>query len=299
MRPLPPVVYMRWHFASLLLACIGRAKGSRIVQEVNGNFTDIAQTWGMSDRVGGLIRWSMTWQLRNADLIVCVTEQLADWTRSIAPGVPCAVVTNAADLELFHPGRRYDPVPPLPARFVVFFGAFSPWQGINTMLKATQHAAWPKGVALVMVGGGIEEAAVRQAHQNTGPVVYIGRLPYTEIGAVVARSLASLIIKEGTSATTGVMPLKLFESLGAGVPVVVTDFPGIRDVAHASGAGLVIPPGAPERLAAAVAQLAGDTRKQERMGSQARDWVEAGHSWDARAAQTSELLKRFGNPTPR
>lgn len=289
-RPLPETVYIRWHFAALPFALFAWLRGRQIVQEVNGNYNDIDETWPLPQTLVRLLRWSMAWQLRHAHLVISVTEQLSDWVSSIAPNVRRAVVTNGADLELFHPRRANEEIADLPDRYVVFFGAFSPWQGIGTMLKATSSQHWPSGVSLAMVGNGIQRDEVSNATAS-GRVAYLGQLPYEQIGPVVAQSLASLIIKEGASARTGVMPLKLFESLGSGVPVIVSDFPGLRDVALESGAGLVVPPEDAEQLARAVAQLAAKPEGAARMGSAGRVWAEQGHSWDARAARTDELLR--------
>ena len=85
------------------------------------------------------------------------------------------------------------------------------------------------------------------------------------------------------------MALKLFESMAAGVPVVVTDYPGMRDVIRQVRAVLVIPPQDPPALAAAVAKI---VRWDNAPGIRGRQWVLSGHSWDARAPETDRELRR-------
>jgi glycosyltransferase involved in cell wall biosynthesis len=158
------------------------------------------------------------------------------------------------------------------------------------MLAATTSGAWPAGVPLVIVGDGLQRPLVEEAAATNPLIRYVGRLPYREVAGLVAGASASLICKEGESATTGVLPLKLFESLAAGAPIVVTDFPGLRDAATESQAGLVIPPRHPEALARAAAhwierQDLADVRRRARQYA-------SGHTWDARAEQTSEALLR-------
>jgi glycosyltransferase involved in cell wall biosynthesis len=87
------------------------------------------------------------------------------------------------------------------------------------------------------------------------------------------------------------MPLKLFEALACGTPAIVTDLRGQADLVRTGECGLVVPVGDAEALARAVAELARDGERRNRLGSAGARLIAAEHSWDARAADTADILR--------
>lgn len=291
-RGKPDILYIRWHFASWPAALLARLRCVRVVQEVNGPYEDLFLAWPATRRLAWLFTWLMRSQLRWADAIIAVTPQLAEWVQKEngQAKAKVVVVPNGANTELFHPSASA-PVP-LPEKYVVFFGALAPWQGIDTMLKAVEESEWPAEVKLVIVGDGVEKRAVLPAAQG-GRVVYLGVLPYAQVPGVVARSIAGLSPKNaaGGRSDTGLSPLKVFETLACGVPVIVTDFPGQADLVTSARCGIVIPPDNPRALAGAVAYLYHHPEERAAMGKRGRELVEREHSWDSRAEQMDAVLR--------
>ena len=101
-----------------------------------------------------------------------------------------------------------------------------------------------------------------------------------------------MIVKdEAAHAVHGLSPLKLYESMAAGVSVVVSDIPGLRDTVEQCGCGVVVPAGDASAIAGSVRALSRDT-ESARMGERGRLAAVAHHSWDTRAAQTEKVLLR-------
>ncbi len=123
-------------------------------------------------------------------------------------------------------------------------------------------------------------------------IVFVGRQPYREIGGIVAGALGGMVPSHARQ-TSGLYPLKVFETLACGVPVVVTDFPGQADLVREVGCGLIVPPGDPTSLAEAVANLHRGPERRRAMGRRGRVALERDHSWTARAAATAALLERI------
>jgi glycosyltransferase involved in cell wall biosynthesis len=86
-------------------------------------------------------------------------------------------------------------------------------------------------------------------------------------------------------------PLKLFEYMAAGLAVVAGELPATRRLVSGEQAVLV-PRGDPEALAAAVAGLAADAPRRERMGRAARALVAGAHTWRHRARRVMEHVAR-------
>lgn len=292
----PDVIYLRAHYAAFPTALWAKCSRMPVIQEVNGPYDDLFMAWPWTRRFGRLFRWLMRTQLRWANAIITVTPQLAEWVRREAPGANVHVVPNGANIDLFHPGATAD-VAGLPRVYAVFFGALAPWQGIETLLAAVQGPTWPEGVSLVVVGDGVERGKV-EAAASTGKVIYLGSVPYRRMPGIIAQAVTSVSPQTafgtfGKRAATGLSPLKLFESLACGIPVVVTDIPGPADLIREAGGGLVVPPDDPRSLAEAVAYLYLHPEERMLMGRRGREVMERAHSWDQRAGVVAHILEEL------
>ena len=95
---------------------------------------------------------------------------------------------------------------------------------------------------------------MEMAAKRNSKIIYLGKLLYQQIPAIVAMSIASIIPKnlDGLRSVTSFSPLKVYESMACGVPVIVTNIPGIADIVSGANCGLVIPHGDPQAIASAI-----------------------------------------------
>jgi glycosyltransferase involved in cell wall biosynthesis len=95
------------------------------------------------------------------------------------------------------------------------------------------------------------------------------------------------------------MPLKMFEALACGTPVIVSDLPGQAEFIRNHRCGIVVPVADPLALAGAVAELAGDESRARELGRAGAEVVLAEHSWSARAAELARVMRQILNrPQP-
>lgn len=284
------ILYIRAHFAAFPSALLARLLHFRVVQEVNGPYEDLFIAWPWTRYFSTLFKWLLRVQLRWANAVVVVTPQLEEWVREESGQTRIYIVPNGANIDLFYPEATSNYQIEKP--YVVFFGALAPWQGIDTMIQAAELPEWPEPVKLVIIGDGAERFRVEEALTHNPKIVYMGKLPYRELPGIVANSLAGLVPKnsKGGYSYTGLFPLKLFETLACGVPVVVTDFSGQADLVRKYGCGLVVSSDDPHALAEAVAYLYQNLAVAKTMGQRGRKAIEEEHSWDKRAADTESVL---------
>jgi glycosyltransferase involved in cell wall biosynthesis len=284
-------VYVRWHFATFPTVLVAKALGRSVSIEVNGTDQDFMTAWPSVRRVSWLIRGAARWQLRRADAIIAVTAELGEWAATISGCHHIAIVPNAADTEVFTPVRGIHPQG-MPARYVVFVGALAPWQGVDIMLEAVHEAAWPADVTLVIAGDGARRDVCERANDGTS-VRYMGRLPHAEIPGLLAGAIASISVQTPTSdrGDMGCSPIKVYEGLAVGRPIVTSDLPGMREIVEREVCGIVIPPGDAVQLAKAVARLCSDPKLADEMGRRGREAVVRQHSWTARAAATESFIE--------
>ena len=283
-------VYIRSHFLALPTAILARMAGSIVIQEVNGPATDIFDAWPQLRRLRRLLALVGRAQVRLADEIVVVTPGLEAYLRAeTGRERGYHVIGNGANVDVFHPLAGAGP-PDRPP-YVVFVGALASWQGIDTILRAAHATAWPRGVDLVVAGDGIERELVTTAAREDPRIRWLGTIPYEDSASLVAGSLAALVpMADVPRSRYGLSPLKLFEAMACGVPVVASDLPGLGDVVRQHDCGVTFRAGDADELAGAVGRLARDREEAREMGLRGRAAASAQYSWDARAGQTEAVL---------
>lgn len=287
-RKRPDVLYVRGHFASLPTLLYARLRRIPVVWELNGAGTDVLSSWPRARRILPLLNASANMQMRLSSTAIGVTPALAKWAKEHGARTS-HVVGNGADTKLFSPGATTTAT--LPDRFVSFTGTLAKWQGLDSLFAAMDSPAWPRDIALVVVGDGVLADVVRERSQADPRVRYLGRLPHGEVAGVVARSIAALSpMYAADRVQIGVVPLKLFEAMACGVPVIVTDLPGQADIVTLNACGIVVPPNDPDAIALAVARLAEHPDLARSMGERARSGAVERYSWDAAAAATQAIL---------
>lgn len=234
--------------------------------------------------------------LQKLALVVPITRSLAKWYEArgvsrekiqVAPdGVNLAAFDvpdkEAARRELH---RRLGLAPD--ARIALYLGSFGVynWKGIDVAKVAAEHAP---DVTWLFVGGSESECQefMRGAPRN---VRTLPRAKRSEVAQLLGGADALLLPnKKGDIASEqDTSPLKLFEYMASGVPIIASDLPSIREILDERTAYLV-PPNEPAALAAAVSRAAEDTAASEKT-SIARVRV-AAYTWGGRAKALIERM---------
>ena len=239
--------------------------------------------------------------LAAADGIVTLGEAMRD--ELIAQGAPAdriAVVPNGFDPTMFAPTP---PDPALRARL----GLAGRWvigyisnmdherEGQAVLIEATARlAAAGRNVACLLVGEGrlrptLEAAAVTAGIADR--VVFTGRVPHAEVPAHYALLDAFVVPRLGDRAARLVTPLKPFEAMAMGVPLIVSDLPALTEIAPTDDRGLVVPPGDVDALVAAVSTLMDHPDQATRLATAARAWVVAERTWAANGPRYRDLYR--------
>jgi glycosyltransferase involved in cell wall biosynthesis len=149
---------------------------------------------------------------------------------------------------------------------------------------------------LVVVGGLPPEPDLErvkrlvQARGLEDRVRFTGFLPPPELpGEVVKADLFAIPLLDSETARLFTSPLKLFEAMASGRPIVASDLPSIREVLTHEKNALLVPPGDARALARAIDRLAKDAALSRALAGRAREDVGA-FTWDARAAAIEDFV---------
>jgi glycosyltransferase involved in cell wall biosynthesis len=158
--------------------------------------------------------------LRGADLFFASSQDLVRRARQLS--VEAVRVPNAADPEYFAMAATTTlPCPPeieaLPRPRLLFYGTFGPWVD-TTFLRALAltRPDWP----LVLVGAITDDTS--DALRDLPNVHWLGWRPYEELPPYLQHADVCLLPFRTGSLTRAVDPVKLYEYLAAGKPVIAT-----------------------------------------------------------------------------
>ena len=196
--------------------------------------------------------------LRHADLVVADTGENARHLAELGalPAERLAVCFVGAEEWLFRPGPR-----PPESFHALFVGKLIPLHGLETILAAARLA--PE-IPFRVVGSGQLDALLRQRPPN---VEWIEWVDYERLPEEVQRAGCALGVF-GTSAKAGrVIPNKAFQALACGTPLITADTAGARELLRDGESALLVPPGDPEALAAAVRRVAGEPELAQSIGA--------------------------------
>jgi len=229
-------------------------------------------------------------QLRKADLVVAVSDVLADrWRR---PGVVTHTIPNGVEAEMY--GRCDDAPAPsdveLPRPLAGFIGHLSHRIDV-TLLESVADA----GVPLLLVGPKqrtLDSPRLERLLSRPG-VQWVGAKPFEELPAYLGCMDVGLTPYGDTDFNRASYPLKTLEYLAGGRPVVTTDLP----VNAMLDPDLITVENDPASFAAAVRLIAHAPVSPPDAARRRAFALE--HTWDARARQMAELIGLAPAQAPR
>lgn len=231
----------------------------------------------------------------NAHAIAAVSEKVKEY--AIAKGAiaeHCHVVPNGVDTRRFHPDVEPASLDIPAGAFVIgFVGSLKAWHGLEPLLDGFRELPHEHDYHLLIVGEGPlrtwVEGYVRGARLD-GRVTVAGWVEYEDIPRYVRRFDVAAAPYHAID-DFYFSPLKLFEYLAVGRPVVASAIGQMCDVIEHGRTGLLVRPDDPSDFAAKVAQLRGDPELCRQI-SQAAAVEGARRTWTHNAQKMVELANQ-------
>lgn len=277
----------------------GRAVGAATVLEVNAPVVDFpGSRKALIDRalvVEPMRRWRDS-LCAAADLIVTPSAAILPAT---VPSSKVVEIEWGADTARFRPGATGGvPFTRRVNTLAVFAGAFRRWHGAIHLVRAIEllHRSGRTDIGAVMIGDGPERPSVEAAAQRVRGIDVVGAIPHESMPAALAAAdigVAPFDIRAHRPLSLGFYwsPLKIFEYMATGLPVVAPAVDRIPQLVAHEQEGVLYDQDGPGSLAEALARLS-DPALRQKMGAAARRRAVRDYSWSGHCRALEQAMLR-------
>ncbi len=246
----------------------------------------------IDDALGGpMRRWAVTQCRWSARIVTPLHTTVPD----VIPRDKIVELPWGADVKRFAP---LDPPPDSSRPTVVFLGTFRPWHGAVDMVRAgALLLASGYDYSFVLIGDGPERPqAERLAAAWPDHFRFTGAMPYEHLPAELQR--ASVGVAPFTTTPHAALraagffwsPIKIFEYMASGLPVVTTDLHPLNTMIREGSEGALFRENDVSDLAAAIARVLAKPADTRAMGQRARARVVAYYSWQRHCEALEQVL---------
>ena len=167
--------------------------------------------------------------------------------------------------------------------YLLFLGKLEPIKGIYPLLQAARQVP---DVPLLLAGGLNEPLASRLDTLLPANARYLGMCTREEVKRLLSGARALVL----PSIWYENQPFAILEAFAAGKPAIASDLGGMTELVHGQR-GLLVPPGDPKALAAAMAEMGANPDLAQAMGGKARQYAEEYHSAEHHYQQLIRLYQ--------
>ncbi|PWB55438.1 MAG: WalM protein [Nitrosomonadales bacterium] len=225
--------------------------------------------------------------------IICITQHLIEDIKShYGVNTPAVLAPDGVDLHLAQPsGRQAASDKPL---MLLYLGSLHPWKGVEILIRAMPFVER----AELHIAGGTETriaelSRLAQELNIAGKVVFLGPISPVRRFELIDRADICLLPLANTSiGSRYTSPLKLFEYMAMGKPIIISDLPAIREVLVQAESALLVEPENPSAIAEAVTRLQQNTDLAKQLGEHARQLAHNRYSWLARAQKIAKFMQQ-------
>lgn len=186
-----------------------------------------------------------------------------------------------------------------PARYLLYFGAAQPWQGIDTLLRAFARLS---DIPLHLVFCASSDTRAWRTYARLAAKLGVAdrvvwRYGLDEPELARWRQHAAISVAPLTDSPRNVMqgcaPLKILESMASGTAVVASDVPPVRELIRDRENGWLVHPERPAELARALRILLDHPDLARQLGASARRTIEEEYTWDRSTAALRGVYHRL------
>ncbi|MEL3970750.1 glycosyltransferase family 4 protein [Rossellomorea oryzaecorticis] len=189
-----------------------------------------------------------------------------------------------------------DAVKPMDKNKIVYIGGITRLRGIEEMVRSMEELnkdTASSDVTLHLAGAFAPPSLQEEMEQLEGwkHVNFEGYLNRKEVSDLLNTSSVGLVILHPEPRYVVSYPIKLFEYMSAGLPVIASDFPLWRGIVEDAQCGICVDPMSPGEIADAVRYLLNNKEEARKMGENGRKAIMNKYNWEQESVRLVELYK--------
>jgi len=226
--------------------------------------------------------------------VVVVTKHYEEELRSKGFGnvlcAPDGVTISDFDIDISKQEARKKLGLPLDKRLVVYTGQLYSWKGADVLADAAQFL--PENTVVIFIGGSSGDLVrFKEKNDDNTKILIVDHCSHKKIPLYL--KAADVLVLPNTGKETisrfYTSPVKLFEYMASGRPIVASDLPSIRDILNKKNSVLVHPDN-PTALALVIKELFNDITRAVAIAEEAHRNV-GEYTWDKRASNLHAFIK--------
>lgn len=286
-----------YHFHDPELIYVGlllKKKGKKVVYDVHEDVPKqvLSKDWIpplFKRPIGWFIKRIESYASKRFDGIITATPEISDRFQTYSSNT--VTVQNFPLLKEWE-GEQVSPAS-VKENKAVYVGFISKPRGILEMVEAIGEVNKSKAMdAGLLLGGKFTSSDLEATARNSDGWQYVdfmGWLNREQVRDAMQRARVGLVLIHPEPRYKVSYPVKLFEYMSSGIPVIASDFPLWRSIVEKSDCGLCVDPLNPIEIAEALDWFFKNPEEARRMGENGRKAVEHIYNWDPEAQKLIQL----------
>jgi len=216
--------------------------------------------------------------IKKSDMVTTLTNSIAEELKEHYLDQEGVIVTgNGVDEKIYHPKQKEVKDN---KKYILFAGRIDREKGLYDLVECGKQICNERSdVIFVIAGKGRDLKKLIRKVRKAGlqdNFVFLGQVEKDKLVKLYQNATIFVLpsYHEG-------LPTVLLEAMSCGLPVIVTDVRGNRDLISNGENGIIVPPRAPKKLAEAIDILLKDNITKSYLGKNARKAIEENYTWDA------------------